>query len=131
MQIRSKTLVDLGWPELLRELAARCHTARGAARAAKLDLLDAVAPVRERIAEISEARLLWQLGEPMPFGGTHEVTALLDRVDKGGDLVGTELLAVGQTVAAMARLRRHLLARVAQAPRLADRVAHVVELGHV
>jgi DNA mismatch repair protein MutS2 len=131
MDIRPKTLEDLGWPQLLAELAGRCHTSRGAARARSLDLLDRAEAARARIAEIAEARLLWQLDEPMPFGGVHDLETLLGRVDKGGDLVGIELLAVGQTVAAAARLRRHLAARTESAPRLYERVAGVAELGHV
>src|SRR5262245_56095743 len=123
--IREKTFVDLGWPQLLAELAARCHTTRGAARARALDLLERPADAEARVAEIAEVRLLYELGEPMPFGGIHDIAALLGRVDKGGDLVGIELLAVGQTVAGSTRLRRHLGDRAAQAPRLAERIAPV------
>jgi DNA mismatch repair protein MutS2 len=131
MHIRHKTLEDLGWPQLLGELARRCHTTRGAAQARDLPLLDAPDQARARVAEIAEARLLGQLGEPMPFGGVHDIAAQLERVDKGGDLVGVELLAVGQTVAGAARLKRHLLGHAESVPRLAERVAGVLELGHV
>jgi DNA mismatch repair protein MutS2 len=129
--IREKSFVDLGWPQLLAELATRCHTTRGSAHARALALLDHKAEAQQRIEEIAEARLLWQLAEPMPFAGIHDIEALLGRVDKGGDLVGTELLSVGQTVAGAARLRRHLVAREAQAPRLHQRISGVTELGHV
>src|SRR5215470_121091 len=129
--IREKTFLDLGWPQLLGELAARCHTSRGAARARALELLDRPADAEARVAEIAEARLLAQLDEPMPFGSIHDVEILLARVEKGGDLVGIELLAVGETVAGAARLRRHLVAHAPQVPRLAAHVEPVAELGHV
>src|SRR5262249_20008842 len=120
-----------GWPQLLGELARRCHTTRGAAQARGLRLLDAPDRARARVTEIAEARLLHQLAEPMPFAAIHDVTALLERVENGGALVGMELRGVGQTVAGAARLRRHLAAHAESAPRLAERVATVAELGHV
>ena len=129
--LREKTLADLGWPQLVAELAGRCHTSRGAAAARALPFLDEPAAAEIRLAEIAEARLLWQLGEPVPFGGIHDVEALLQRAEKGGDLVGAELVPVAETVAGVARLRRHLLARAAQVPRLAAQAQPLDELPHV
>jgi DNA mismatch repair protein MutS2 len=129
--MRAKTLDDLGWPQLLDHLAGRCHTARGATAARALEPCADVAGARRRIADIAEARLLRELEEPMPFAGIHDIDDLLGRVEKSGELVGSELLAIGETVAGCARLKRHLVARAAQAPGLAGRVAAVLELAHV
>jgi DNA mismatch repair protein MutS2 len=129
--IRPKTLVDLGWSQLLEALAARCHTSRGAEAARALPFFDGPEAARHRLAEIAEARLLWQLNEPIPFGGIHDVEALCARVEKGGDLVGNELVPIAETVAGAARLRRHLLGRVGQAPKLAGHVEAIAELPHV
>jgi DNA mismatch repair protein MutS2 len=129
--LREKTLVDLGWSQLLDQLAARCHTSRGAAAARALPFFDEPGPAEIRLAEIAEARLLWQLNEPVPFGGIHDVETLLGRAEKGGDLVGTELVPVAETVAGIARLKRHLVARAAQVPRLAEQATPLEELPHV
>src|SRR5436190_23814180 len=113
MSQRAKTLESLGWPALVEHLAGRCHTARGSARALALPLFDDVAAAQRRAAEIAEARLLYQLEEPMPFGGLHDIELLLGRAAKGGDLEGAQLMAVGQTIAGAARLKRHLAAHAA------------------
>jgi DNA mismatch repair protein MutS2 len=129
--IGAKTRTDLAWPRLCEELALRCHTERGSAAARTLPFASDAASARERIAKVGEARLLWQLAAPMPFGGIRDVEALTERAQKGGVLEGHELLAVGETVAAFARLRRHVLAHRGEAPRLGAIVETILELAHV
>ncbi len=129
--VNTKTLTDLGWPRLIAELCSRCHTTRGEAAARALIPGDDLAVARERAVAISEARLLWQLAEPMPFGAIRDVVTEVSRAEKGGDLEGVELYAIGQTLAGCARLRRHIMARAAQIPRLAARIAEARELGDV
>src|SRR5262245_30244196 len=104
--IAQKTLDDLAWGDLLARLAERCHTERGATAAGALPFSATLADAAERIAEIAEARLLIQLQAPLPMGGIRTIDELLGRIDKGGDLVGPELVAVGETVAAFARIKR-------------------------
>ena len=130
-EIHPKTRTDLAWPRLCEELALRCHTERGSAVARALPFAPDAESARERIAKVAEARLMWQLAAPMPFGGIRDVELLVERAEKGGVLEGFELLAVGETVAALARLRRHVLAHRGEAPRLADIVEPVLELAHV
>ncbi len=131
IEIGDKTRTDLAWSRLCDELASRCHTERGTAAARALPFQPDAASARERIAEIAEARLLWQLGAPLPFGGVRDVGDLAARAAKGGVLEGHELLAVGETVAACARLRRHVLAHRGEAPRLGDLAEAILELSHV
>ncbi|MBI4508142.1 MAG: endonuclease MutS2 [Deltaproteobacteria bacterium] len=130
-KIPPKTLDDLGWPKLIEHLAARCHTERGSAAAGALELFEHPEEARRRHAEIAEARLLHELGEPMPFGGIEDVVAWLDRVQKGGILEGPELLSVARTVDGHARLRRHVVARRGQAPLLSALAEEILELAHV
>jgi DNA mismatch repair protein MutS2 len=129
--LRDKTLGDLGWPRLLEHLAERTHTERGERVARALPLFEHRADAEGRIAETAEARLLFQLGEPLPFGGIREVGELLSRVQKGGVLAAEELVAVAETVLGIASLRRHLGHRQAQAPLLSALTAPVRELVHV
>lgn len=126
-----KTLDDLAWASLLGHVASRCHTERGSAAARALPLAGTPDEARARIAEIAEARLLHQLDAPMPLHGIKVIDELLGRVEKGGDLVGLELMAVGETVAATARARRHLASRPDQTPRLAAIAQPIAELTHV
>src|SRR5688572_5985942 len=103
MAIPEKTLVDLAWPELISELAARCRTARGSRSARALDLPATLDEARARIARIAEARLLYALESPAPFGGIHDIEVALERAEKGGVLEAAELIAIAETVAGCAR----------------------------
>jgi DNA mismatch repair protein MutS2 len=126
-----KTRADLGWDAVLAALAARTHTDRGAARARDLPLFADARAARQRLGEVAEARLLTSLGAAMPFGGLRDVGELTLRAQKGGVLEAAELYFVGETVAAVARLRRHLLAHKAEAPALAAHVESLLDLAHV
>lgn len=130
-QAMAKAMADLGWSQLVEGLAARCHTDRGAAVARALVPEATAAPARERIAQVSEARLLHQLGGPPPFGGISDVEALVARTEKAGALDGQELVRVAEAVAGCAALRRHLAARRAEAPKLWAIVEATQELSHV
>src|SRR5262245_30168213 len=121
--MNDKTLSDLGWDRVLDELAGRCHTSRGAESARALGFLDDPEAARRRLRETAEARLLRQLDEPLPFGQIHDVRAALEHVDKGGDLEGPDLVAVGETIAGCGGLRRHLRDHAEEAPLLGERAA--------
>jgi DNA mismatch repair protein MutS2 len=126
--IPAKTSADLGWGALLEHLAARCHTIRGAERARALAPSTDAGWIRARIGEVTEARGLYDTGEPMTFGGVTDVEPALARAEKGGHLEGSALREIGATVAAGAHLRRHLSARAARAPRIVGRAALIAEL---
>jgi DNA mismatch repair protein MutS2 len=131
MAIPEKTLIDLAWPELVEHLAATCRTGRGTRVARELDFPESLEDAVTRIGRISEARLLYALEAPPPFGGIHDVDRAIERAEKGGVLDAAELIAIAETVAGCARLGRHVKARQAEAPRLAEIAALIAELGHV
>src|SRR5687767_3697885 len=108
MAIPDKTLHDLGWTELVEHLASSCRTARGTRAARALDFPEALEDAVARIARVSEARLLYELESPPPFGGIHDVDTPLERAEKGGVLDAAELIAIAETVAGCARLARHM-----------------------
>jgi DNA mismatch repair protein MutS2 len=126
-----KTASDLAWPELLEQLARRAATVRGAEACRALALLEHPAEARERIASVAEVRELGALGTAMSFGGLEDIRDQVSRADKGGELSGPELHAVGQSVAGAARLRRHLIGNAGPAPRLAAMAHAIQELSHV
>jgi DNA mismatch repair protein MutS2 len=129
--VAPKALTDLAWPALTEALATRAHTDRGAAAARALVPLPSPDAARARIVEVGEARLLTGLAASMPFGGIRDVADLVARAHKGGVLEGAELKAIGETVAGVARLRKHLLGHEREAPALAAVVKPLLDLAHV
>ena len=129
--VPSKTELDLSWPSLLEQLAGRCHTVRGAALARALAPLPSIADAHQRQAEIVEARALQDHGEPLSFGGIYDVATALERSSKGGVLDPDELVELGSTLLGATRLRRHVLSRAAELPRLCAHASDLAELPEV
>jgi len=149
--ISQKTLEDLGWPAYVEHWVKRCATARGA-RAVRAFVMFGDAPVaavdpaadpgaglaehgiaaaRSRTREITEARGLAARDARIPLGGIVEIAGSIARVRKAAALDAAELVAVAATGQALGRLRQHLRAHEAVAPRLAARGAAIADLGHV
>ncbi len=126
-----KTRLDLGWEQLTEQLAQRCHTARGATLARALGPLETVQEAELRQLTISEARALQDSGEPLPFGGITDVQPALQRSEKGGVLLPTELCEIASTLHAGARLRRHLVSRLLRVPKLSAHAERIAELPEV
>src|SRR5262249_13105661 len=131
MRVTPKALSDLGWPELLAELAARTHTQRGAQAARALAFASSSDEVGERSNEIAEVRRLRAEGPGLPWGGSGDVREALERVAKGGALESEDLRAVATTLRSGAVLRRFLLAHHDLSPRLAARIEPLSELPDV
>ncbi|HZJ72765.1 MAG TPA: endonuclease MutS2, partial [Planctomycetota bacterium] len=125
------TLAQLGWEQILADLAGRCRTSPGAALAVRLDFLPDAAAAAARMAEIGEARQLATAGAGLPFGGISDLADPVARAEKGSPLEPAELVAVGRTARGCDRLRVHLKTHADAAPRLAARAAAIADLGHV
>jgi DNA mismatch repair protein MutS2 len=134
ISISPKTAADLAWPRLLEELARRTQTTRGAALARALPLYPSLDAAHARHEEVSECRALRDVGEPLPFfgpdWGVRNVDEALQRSAKSGALDPQALRDIAQTLAAGARIRRHLVA-FRQAPRLLGRAALISDLADV
>ncbi len=132
--ISAKTAADLAWQRLLDELARRAQTARGQALARALPLYDSLDAAQARHVEVSEARALRDIGEPLPlFGpdwGVRNIDEALLRSEKGGALDPQGLRDVAQTLISGARVRRHLV-RHGTTPRLLGRAALISDLDDV
>lgn len=130
-----KTVHDLGWNRLLDELVRRTQSVRGAALATALPLYDSLDAARARHEEVGEARALRDLTEPLPFfggdWGVRNIDEALQRSAKSGALDPQSLRDVAQTLAAGARVRRHLVDHRTQAPRLLGRAALISDLDDV
>ncbi|MDB4971485.1 MAG: Recombination inhibitory protein MutS2 [Myxococcales bacterium] len=130
-----KTVHDLAWNRLLAELVRRTQSARGAELARALPLYDSLDAARARHEEVSEARALRDLVEPLPFfgpdWGVRSIDEALQRSAKSGALDPQSLRDVALTLAAGARVRQHLVAHRTQAPRLLGRAALITDLDDV
>ncbi len=135
-----RTLAQLGWPEILAALAARCRLPAGQRRALALPFLPDAAAARQALARVDEARRLSEAGTSLPFGGLADVEGSLDRAARGGVLEPLALREVAALARAVARTRAALQARAAEAPllaalaeplepdeRLADRIERAIE----
>ena len=114
-----RTLAQLGWPEILAALAARCRLPAGHRRALTLAFLPDAAAAREALARVEEARRLSETGTSLPFGGLADVEGSLDRAARGGVLEPLALREVAALARAVARTGAALRARAVEAPRLA------------
>jgi DNA mismatch repair protein MutS2 len=114
----ARTLEELGWPELLEALAARCRLPAGRARALSLPFLPDAPSAREGLARVGEARRLSEAAWSLPIGGVGDVAPHLDRAGKGGVLEPAALRECAGLVRALARTRGALEARAVETPRL-------------
>ncbi len=115
----NRTETELGWPEILGALAARCRLPAGRRRALALPFLADGAEAREGLERVAEARRLSEDSLTLPLGGVGDVAAHLERAAKGGILDPLALRECAALQRAAVRTRQAVLARAAAAPRLA------------
>lgn len=130
-EIARKTEADLAWRALVQHLVGRCHTLRGAAQAGRIGPLPTVEEALTRQIEISEARGLQDRGEPLAFGGVCDVSEALERSAKGGSLDPDALCDIASTLIGALKLRRHILGRAPELPKLAVHALAIAELPEV
>ncbi len=114
-----RTLAQLGWPEILAALSARCRLPAGRRHALALPFLPDAAAAGEALARVDEARRLSEAGAALPLGGLADVEGGLDRAARGGVLEPLALREVAALARAVARTRAALQAHAGEAPRLA------------
>jgi DNA mismatch repair protein MutS2 len=113
-----RTQAELGWPEILGALSARCRTPAGRRRALALPFLPDAASAREALLRVGEARRLSESALSLPLGGVGDVEDHLGRAAKGGVLEPLALRECAALVRAAARTRGTLEGRGGELPRL-------------
>jgi DNA mismatch repair protein MutS2 len=113
-----RTQRELGWPDVLAALAARCRLPAGRGRAAALPFQPTADDAREALARVGEARRLSESAVSLPLGGVGDVEGHLERASKGGVLEPLALRECAALVRAAARTRGVLEGRAAELPRL-------------
>jgi DNA mismatch repair protein MutS2 len=114
----TRTETELGWPQILDALSARCRTPSGRRRALALPFLPTAADAREALLRVGEARALSEAGISLPLGSLTDVDLHLERAAKGGVLEPLALRECAALVRAAARTREAVRGRAADAPRL-------------
>src|SRR5919199_1238100 len=107
--IPDKTLQTLEFNKILDQLED--HATFSAGKEAVLDLRPSidVQVVQARLKQTSEARLLLEAKPATHLGGAHDVRAAARRAEIGSVLTPVELLEIGDTLRAAARIRSAVL----------------------
>jgi len=119
-QILPKTRSDLGWSELLQELASRCQTDRGADRARSTGGFERREDAERRIEVVQQCRAARAADTRLSLDGVVDMRPILSRVDKRGALTPEDLLAVASTLRAAHELRRQGRTLADHQPALAE-----------
>jgi DNA mismatch repair protein MutS2 len=117
--IPQKTLDELGFPALLKALAAEARTAVGKERALALELLQTRAEVSAHLSRVAEVRRLARQGLEVPVGGVPDAREHVARAAREGVLEPTALLSCAGLVRGAVRVRRFLQSRASLCPQLA------------
>ncbi len=115
-----RTLRGIEFPEALKLLAARCVSASGAARAARLAPAAASADVDALLDETDEATALSGAGESPPLRAFDDPAEWLEDIRRrGGSLEGEKFLSILSLLDLASDVRRFLEERAGRTPRLA------------
>ncbi len=131
VQILPKTSSDLGWSDVLEELAGRCQTERGAHRARATDGYERREDAQRRIEVVQQCRLAADENIRLSLDGVTDLRPVLSRVDKGGVLTSEDLLAVAATLRAASGLRRQGRTLAENRPALAELLTGINVLSDV
>ncbi len=122
-----RSLLVLGWPDVLVALAAGCRTLAGARAAATWPLLSDASAIR---AAYQEVRELWELergGLRCPVGGVLDIGGAVERAGRGLTLECEDLRAVAGGLEGLSILRRWAESVADEAPAV-FLVAHPIDV---
>jgi DNA mismatch repair protein MutS2 len=125
--IAEKALQTLEFSKILEQL--RDHTSFSAGEEAVRVLRPAtdLHVVRDRLDQTSEARLLLETHPSTHLGGAHDVRPAVRRAEIGAVLTPNELIEIGSTLGAAARLRSIVLKTEIEVPWLRERAGDMIE----
>ena len=119
----ARSLAALEWSELLDQLSLGCASEPG-----RLALL-ALAPARslteaqQRMQLTAEALELEEAGSILPAVSFADISELLDRLERGANAAGSELLRLAQVIEQAGRLRAIVMPHAEAYPALAARLS--------
>src|SRR5579859_3079568 len=107
--MNDKTLQTLEFPKILEQVQGLASFSAGKEAIAQLRPSSDLETCRQRVSQTSEARLLLESRPSTHLGGAHDVREAVQRAAVGAVLVPRELLEIGETLRASARLRSAIL----------------------
>ena len=125
--MNDKTLVTLEFPKILDQVQELASFSAGKEAIAGLLPSSDLETCRKRVAQTTEARLLLETRPSTHLGGAHDVREAVQRAAVGAVLTPRELLEIGDTLGASARLRSAILKDDLDIPWLRRRAQNLTE----
>ena len=113
-----KTLRVLEYDKIRERLKAFCDFSASMELALALEPTDSFDLAIARIAETSEARLLFSTNDNIGIGGAHDIRPAVDLAARGGVLDPQQLLDIKSTLISCRELKKSLERKTDEAPRL-------------
>lgn len=113
-----KTLRVLEYDKIRERLKAFCDFSTSMELALALEPTDSFDLAIARIAETSEARLLFSTNDNIGIGGAHDIRPAVDLAARGGVLDPQQLLDIKSTLISCRELKKSLERKTDEAPRL-------------
>ncbi len=108
MRVGGKTLEYLGFARVISKLVSLAFTPGGRRLCEALPRLSTVEAVSGELRRVEEVRSLLDEGETPEFGGIGDLEELLERAEKEGVLLPTELNLVADCLSGLMRIRQYL-----------------------
>ena len=123
----TRTLLVLGWSDILVQVALACRTLAGARAAAEIVLLSDASAVRGVYASVRELGELERGGLRCPVGAVNDIGPAVERAGRGLTLEMEDLRAVGSGLEGLHILRRWAESVAEEAPAVFG-IAHPIEV---
>ncbi len=125
--MNDKTLATLEFPKILEQVQELAGFSAGKEAVAQLRPSSDLDTCKQRISQTTEARLLLEARPSTHLGGAHDVRPAVQRATVGAVLTPRELLEIGETLHASARLRSAILRDELDIPWLRRRAQNLTE----
>ncbi len=123
----SKTLRVLEYDKIRMRLKAYCDFSASMELALALEPTDSHDLALARLAETTEARLLFSTNDSIGIGGAHDIRAAVDLAARGGVLDPQSLLDIKSTLISCRELKKSLERKTDEYPRLSQIAAGLPE----
>ncbi|MGC2989636.1 MutS-related protein [Enterococcus faecalis] len=122
-----ETIQKLQFTTILKEVQTRAIGEYSKERLAKMVPATRLETVQSRLTETTEARLIIDSGQHVPFMGLSQITRLLQQVKKGLILTPNELIEVADFLRSSQRIQKFFEKNQYQTPRLFSYSQHLAD----
>lgn len=126
-QMNHETMQKLQFTTILKEVQTRAIGEYSKERLAKMVPATRLETVQSRLTETTEARLIIDSGQHVPFMGLSQITRLLQQVKKGLILTPNELIEVADFLRSSQRIQKFFEKNQYQTPRLFSYSQHLAD----